>query len=124
MYSSQEVGYIALECPTGESYHVQAENVLVEVLDDQDRPCSPGDVGRVVVTALHNFATPLLRYDIGDYAEVGAPCPCGRGLPALRRIMGRQRNMALLPTAAAAGRRSSWRAPTKWPTFRPYTSFN
>ncbi|HVU87092.1 MAG TPA: hypothetical protein VHD36_07210 [Pirellulales bacterium] len=97
MYSSQEVGYIALECPTGENYHVQAENVLVEVIDEDSRPCLPGQVGRVVVTALHNFATPLLRYDIGDYAEVGAPCPCGRGLPSLRRIMGRQRNMAVLP---------------------------
>ena len=97
MYSSQEVGYIALECPTGESYHVQAENVLLEVLDDQDRPCSPGEVGRVVVTALHNFATPLLALRHRRLCRGGAPCPCGRGLPALRRIMGRQRNMAILP---------------------------
>ncbi len=97
MYSSQEVGYIALQCPSGDNYHVQAENVLVEILDDQGQPCAPGQVGRIVVTALHNFATPLLRYDIGDYAEVAPPCPCWRGLPALRRIMGRQRNMALLP---------------------------
>jgi len=97
MYSSQEVGYIALQCPETENYHVQAENVLVEVLDEQGRPCGPGGTGRVVVTALHNFATPLLRYDIGDYAEVAEPCPCGRGLPTLRRIMGRARNMAVLP---------------------------
>ncbi len=96
-YSSQEVGYIALQCPQCEAYHVQAESVLVEVLDDNDRPCEPGEIGRVVVTALHNFAMPLLRYDIGDYAEVGGPCLCGRGLPVLRRIVGRQRNMAVLP---------------------------
>ena len=38
-----------------------------------------------------------MRYEIGDYAEVGAPCPCGRGLPVLNRILGRQRNMAVLP---------------------------
>ncbi len=97
MYSSQEVGYIALQCPETENYHVQAENVLVEVVDEQGRACEPGEVGRVVVTALHNFATPLVRYDIGDYAEVGEACPCGRGLPTLRRIMGRARNMAVLP---------------------------
>lgn len=97
MYSSQEVGYIALECPECDEYHVQSENVLVEVLDEAGRLCEPGQVGRVVVTALHNFALPLLRYDIGDYAEVGGPCACGRGLPVLRRIMGRQRNMAILP---------------------------
>ena len=40
---------------------------------------------------------PLLRYEIGDYAEVGDPCPCGRGLPVLRRILGRKRNTCLLP---------------------------
>ena len=113
MYSSQEVGYIALECPAGDTYHVQSENVLVEVLDDEGRHCQPGQVGRVVVTALHNFALPLLRYDIGDYAEVGEPCPCGRGLPVLNRIMGRQRNMAILPD----GRR-------RWPSIELAESDN
>ena len=49
----------------------------------------PGQVGRVVVTPLHNFAMPLLRYAIGDEAEPGAPCACGRGLPVLRRLAGR-----------------------------------
>jgi phenylacetate-CoA ligase len=97
MYSSQEVGYIALQCPDSDRYHVQSENVLVEVLDDAGRPCSPGQIGRVVVTAMHNFALPLLRYDIGDFAEVAPRCSCGRGLPALERIVGRQRNMLQLP---------------------------
>jgi phenylacetate-CoA ligase len=54
-------------------------------------------VGRVVVTPLHNFAMPLVRYALGDYAEAGPPCPCGRGLPVLRRILGRARNMLRLP---------------------------
>ena len=47
----------------------------------------------MVLTDLHNFAMPLVRYEIGDYAEAGGPCPCGRGLPVLRRIIGRVRNM-------------------------------
>jgi phenylacetate-CoA ligase len=71
--------------------------VLVEVLGDDDEPCAPGEVGRVVVTALHNFATPLIRYEIGDYAEVGENCACGRGLPVLKRILGRERNFLVLP---------------------------
>ncbi len=96
-YSSQEVGYIAIQCPATEEYHVQAESLLVEVIDDHGQPCKPGEVGRVLVTTLQNFAMPLIRYEIGDYAEVGEPCPCGRGLPVLRRIVGRQRNMAILP---------------------------
>ena len=39
----------------------------------------------MVITDLHNFATPLIRYELGDYAEVGTPCPTGRGLPVLNR---------------------------------------
>ena len=97
-YSSNEVGYIALQCPQHEHYHIQAEGLLIEILDEDNQPCAPGQVGRVVVTTLHNFAMPLIRYDLGDYAEVGEPCACGRGLPVLKRIIGRVRNM--LVTAA------------------------
>ena len=69
----------------------------MEVLDDQGRACETGEVGQVVVTPLHNFAMPLIRYAIGDLAEVGGPCPCGRGLPVLTRVMGRQRTIVRLP---------------------------
>jgi phenylacetate-CoA ligase len=106
LYSASEAGTLALQCPAYEHYHVQSENVLLEVLDDSGAPCAPGQVGRVVVTPLHGFAMPLVRYDIGDYAEVGEPCPCGRGLPVLKRILGRVRNML----TTADGRRY-------WPVF-------
>jgi phenylacetate-CoA ligase len=98
VYAANEVGYIAVQCPQQQHYHVQSENLLVEVLDDAGRPCREGETGRLVVTTLHNYANPLLRYEIGDYAEVGGPCPCGRGLPVLKRILGRTRNMLTLPT--------------------------
>lgn len=96
-YSSEELGYIALQCPAGENYHVQSESLIVEVLDESGAPCAPGAIGQVVVTTLHNFAMPLIRYASGDFAEVAEPCACGRGLPALRRIVGRQRNMLVRP---------------------------
>lgn len=97
MYTSREVGYMALQCPDHEHFHVQSEGVLLEVLDKDDKLCQPGEIGRVVVTPLHNFANPLIRYEIGDYAEVGEPCTCGRGHPVLKRIMGREQNMLILP---------------------------
>ena len=97
MYSSQEIGYIALQCPENSAYHVQSEAVYVEILDGAGEPCRPGEVGRVVVSALHNYATPLLRYEIGDYAEQGGPCVCERTLPVLNRIVGRERNMWVMP---------------------------
>ena len=96
-YSAQEIGQIALQCPQCEHYHVVAEGVLVEVVDERNRPCGPGEIGRVLVTPLHNLATPLIRYEIGDHAEVGQACPCGRGLPVLTRIIGRSRNLVQLP---------------------------
>lgn len=97
MYSSQELGYIALECPSGHGYHGQSESVLIELLRPDGTACQPGEIGRLVLTSLHNFASPLIRYELGDYAEAAGPCSCGRGLVALKRIAGRKRNMLLLP---------------------------
>jgi phenylacetate-CoA ligase len=97
LYSAQEVGVIGLQCPESGLLHLQSENLLVEVLDEQGKPCREGVVGQVVVTDLHNFAMPLIRYALRDWAEVGPVCACGRGLPTLRRVMGRTRNMAFSP---------------------------
>jgi phenylacetate-CoA ligase len=96
-YSSEEFGYVAIECREGGSHHLMSEALLVEVVDEQGRPCVQGEVGRVLVTDLQNYATPVIRYEIGEYAEPGGPCPCGRGLPTLRRILGRTRNMVVRP---------------------------
>jgi phenylacetate-CoA ligase len=105
-YSTGEMGYITIECPDCGQQHVQDEGVYVEVLDDDGRPCGVGETGRVAVTLLHNFAMPLIRYEIGDYAEVGRPCSAGRGLSSLGRILGRRRNMLVLPDGSK-----------RWPTF-------
>lgn len=108
VYRAQEVGLIAIQCPDHDHYLVQAEGVFCEVVDDDGAPCAPGEIGRVIVTPLHNFSTPLLRYFVGDYAEVGEPCASGRGLPVLRKIMGRVRNMIVLPNGES-----------EWPSFGP-----
>jgi len=91
-YSSTEAGYLASPCPEGHGLHVHAENVLFEVLDEYDRPCAPGQTGRVVLTNLHNFRAPFIRYDIGDEVTL-APgrCPCKRGLPLLTQVHGKVR---------------------------------
>ncbi len=92
LYSCAEAGYLASTCPVGHGLHVHAENVILEILDDFDQPCKPGETGRVVLTVLHNFRTPFIRYEIGDFATL-APnrCPCGRGLPLLLRVHGKAR---------------------------------
>jgi len=97
-YGAQEAGYIAIQCPEHAHYHMQSEMSLIEVLREDGAPCQPGETGRVIITPLHAFAMPLLRYELGDYAEVGAPCPCGRGLPVLRQIYGRKKEALTLPS--------------------------
>lgn len=102
MYSAQEIGYMALQCPQHTHYHVMGEGVLLEVLDAAGRACAPGEVGRVVVTNLHNFALPLIRYEVGDRVILGEACSCGRGLPVIQRVLGRHRNMLTLPDGRKA----------------------
>lgn len=96
-YSSNEIGVIAIQCPASGLYHVMAENLMVEIVNERGEICRSGEIGKVIVTDLHNFATPMIRYDIGDYAEVGSPCSCGRSLPTLKRIVGRERNLVVKP---------------------------
>ena len=106
-YSAQEVGVLAHQCPEHLHYHVQAETVMLEVVNARGEPCGAGETGEVLVTSLFNYAMPLLRYRLGDFAEVGAACPCGRSLPVLKRILGRERNSVLI---APTGERF-------WPAF-------
>lgn len=95
-YGSRECGFLAGGCEAGR-LHVANENVIVEVLDEDGRPTAPGEVGEVVVTCLEAFATPLIRYRIGDLALVppdnGAQpegrCACGRASRQLLEIRGR-----------------------------------
>lgn len=94
-YSSNEAGTIAIHC--GHGYHTMDDSLIVEVLDQDGNECEPGEIGRVVLTDLHNFATPVIRYEIGDYAERGTECSCGRGYGTLNRVLGRQRNLICNP---------------------------
>ncbi len=85
VYGLTEFGLAGTRCEAGR-YHVHREHCLIEILDDAGRACAPGETGRIVITALRNYAMPLIRYDTGDLAEVAAgDCPCGRTLPVVRR---------------------------------------
>src|SRR6185436_11340307 len=90
LYGCEEVGLIASECERHEGLHINAEQVLVEILREDGTPAGPGETGAVVVTDLLNRAMPFIRYRMEDMAEAAAQkCSCGRGLPTLRRVVGR-----------------------------------
>jgi phenylacetate-CoA ligase len=96
VYSSQELGSIAIPCDQG-LYHTSDQNLIVEILDEAGAPVGEGETGRVVVTDLHNFASPMIRYDTGDWAVRGGKCSCGRGLKTIQKVMGRTRNLLKRP---------------------------
>jgi len=96
-YGLNEIGSVANRCEEG-SYHIHVEHCIVEVVDAEGVPRPPGQMGRLLVTALQNLAMPLLRYDTGDVARATAQtCACGRNLPALSEIAGRFRRFGYLP---------------------------
>lgn len=96
-YGSREFMLIAAECPEHNGLHISAENLIVEVLKD-GKPAPAGQLGEIVITDLHNFAQPFIRYRSGDLASMAeGDCPCGRSLPRLERIEGRILDMIVSP---------------------------
>ena len=72
---------------------------MCEVLRPNGTPCADGETGRVVLTDLHNFARPFIRYDTGDLAVATAEhCSCGRGFPLLGRLEGRSLDCLRTPS--------------------------
>ena len=89
-YGCREVMLIAAECEEHQGLHVSVDNLLVEVING-DEPAQPGERGDIVITDLHNYGMPFIRYRNGDVVIQGeGSCPCGRGLPLIQDIDGRR----------------------------------
>ena len=70
--------------------HITAEDIVVEIVDQQGVPLPRGEAGEIVVTHLATAAFPFIRYRTGDVGVLDSkPCSCGRGLPLLKEIQGR-----------------------------------
>ena len=97
-YGCEEVGLIACECEQHNGMHLNADHVVVEFLREDGSPAACGEEGNIVVTDLINRGMPLIRYRIED---VGVPsdrtCECGRGLPLMERVTGRQADFLKRP---------------------------
>jgi phenylacetate-CoA ligase len=93
-YGSREVMLMGAETEAHEGLLVPMENILLDVIvreNGKERLAEPGETGEVVVTDLHNFGMPFIRYANGDLATMGprAPSPCGRHHMRLSAIEGR-----------------------------------
>ena len=96
-YGCVEAGLVAAQCPHCGTYHVADRHVILEVVSEDGRPAAPGQMGRVVLTPLFNWATPLLRYEMEDYAVIAETGDCPRASLGLARVVGRERNLFKLP---------------------------
>lgn len=100
-YGGRDAGFIAHECPQG-GMHLSAEDIIVEVLDEQGNPVSGGEPGELVVTHLSTADFPFIRYRTGDVGVLTErPCPCGRGLPLLGEIHGRDTDFVVAADGTA-----------------------
>ena len=90
-YSNQENGILAQDEGTDDGFLVNTCHYKMEILElDSDRPAMPGEVGRIVVTDLYNFAMPMIRYDTGDLgALVVQTHGQGRNRLVLHELAGR-----------------------------------
>ena len=89
-YGSREMGNIASECLHQKGLHVHEDHVVVEILNENQQPCLPGELGEIVVTDLNNFGFPMIRYRIGDLGVLSdKACSCGRPFRLLERVEGR-----------------------------------
>lgn len=96
-YGAAETGIISYQCKRGR-HHVSDDCVLVEVLDDDGQPVPVGEVGKVTVTALHSFAAPIIRYQLGDLAILtNDRCDCGVNLSLIDKIVGRTSGVIVTP---------------------------
>jgi phenylacetate-CoA ligase len=90
-YGMAEITCAASECSAG-SLHIWPEAGFIELLDENDQPVGPGQTGRIIATQLINPDMPLIRYDTQDMAQAApddTPCACGRPLPRLQKLLGR-----------------------------------
>ncbi len=93
-YASTEMQTAFTECAAGRGGHLQPELVIVELLDENDKPVAPHEPGEVTITTLDVEGMPLLRYKTGDICQFDdAPCSCGRTSLRLSPIIGRKKQM-------------------------------
>lgn len=98
VYSSGEVGPIAYECDKHPGhFHVAHSNVIVEADPTLTAQFQGQTVSRLLITGLHSYATPIIRYDVGDFSCVHPACPCGHDGTTLSSIYGRGKSFVRRP---------------------------
>lgn len=97
-YGCHEFNLIAWQCARCGLYHTSDDSTVVEVLKADGQAAAPGELGEVFGTALHSYAMPFIRLEIGDVVTRPARRPdCEIGFDAIDEIRGRTADFLPLP---------------------------
>ena len=91
-YGTTESGILAAECSFHQGLHLFEDFLVVEVVDQDNRPVQPGEQGsKVLLTVLFRRAQPLIRYEVTDLVRTSTieRCSCGRPFALIEAIEGR-----------------------------------
>ena len=98
-YGSCECRWIACQCPECKGLHVNMEHVNIEFVDENNKPVPKGEYGRTLLTNLEDEVFPLIRYENNDRGRwLTEPCACGRTLPCIDSVKGRESESFVLPS--------------------------
>lgn len=93
-----ELDRTAWQCPHKVGYHMDVDSVITQFVDSEGTETSPDEQGEVLYTSLFNYAMPLIRYAVGDVGQYSLEeCSCGRVLPLMKVIEGREDSFVTLP---------------------------
>jgi phenylacetate-CoA ligase len=98
-YACIELERMAWQCSEKKGYHIDADSLVMQFVDENGKEVAVGEQGEIVCTSLFNYAMPLIRYDVGDVgvASEEKRCTCGRTFPLLKLVEGRRDSFIILP---------------------------
>lgn len=97
-YGMAERAVYATECSEHSGHHLNQDYGITEFLDSNYEPVTPGKLGRIVATSLHNYAMPIIRYQTNDSSVLKTTeCPCGRSFPLMDAVTTKEESIITLP---------------------------
>lgn len=98
-YACVELERLAWQCEKKGDYHIDADSVIMQFVDESEDEVAFGETGEIVCTSLFNHAMPFIRYAVGDIGRQSEEkiCECGKAFPLMKVMEGRKEEMVLLP---------------------------
>ena len=102
-YGCAELERLASQCGEKSGYHIDADSIIMEFVDEDGEDVAAGESGEIVCTSLFNYAMPFIRYAVGDIGKASedTDCRCGRTFPLMKVIEGRKDCIIVLPDGRA-----------------------